>query len=75
MREKNKSVMYLHLLIYIVMNYIIIFFLIYMFKNRVNEGEKKVLAIVISCPSDGLTLNLNISKIPFQVEILKCNYK
>lgn len=46
-----------------------------MFKNRVNEGEKKVLAIVISCPSDGLTLNLNISKIPFQVEILKCNYK
>lgn len=37
------------------------------------DKAKSIKIIIISCPKDGVTINLNISLLPFRVDVIKCN--
>lgn len=38
-----------------------------------NKKKRKIKIIIIACPKDGVTLNLNISLLHFKIDVIKCN--
>lgn len=63
--NKNKSIINKYILFIIFIIVIIVF-------NTSNRKEK-IKIIIVACPKDGVTLNLNTSYFPLEVDVVKCN--
>lgn len=42
-----------------------------LYLNKIKKNRIKI--IIVSCPKDGLTVNLNITLLPFEADIIMCN--
>lgn len=60
----------------IIFRFYIVFVFFFLLKQNIFHNNRcKIIVVIISCPKDFRTINLNISKLPFDVEIIICNKK